>query len=499
MENDISQQKNLKTKHLLGYAAYPFFSLFGALTWAWRNMYFALIGININLLSTAQTIARFVDLAVAIIAGGVIEKVRLRIFGGGKYRPWLFIFIFVITFGIIISFNDLAPGNDAIHFIVVLIGALCVSVSMTFIGAAQFGLVPMFAGASQVDRTRLTTWNYRITTVATIFTSATGAYMLTWFGTLFKPPMNYTVMSSSFAFFYLVGGFILLHTAKPFDPPQDIKPGGPGAPEVKVADMVKAVTTNSQLLIYLLASMFNQIGMLIGMNIIIYFWQLVIPYTHGISPSDSFPGLYTIAQTTTTVTNLVFSMIGPEVGKKLGKDRALWVGMLFGSFSATLNFFFGSRYWLFYVGINMIGMFAGSLSAGFGINYALDCGEYGLWKTGQDHRLVIMSMNTLPGKIAGILGGFVMFALAAIGFDSQAVQAASAAGGIPAFVDDAFVRNYMVLMMGIPAVCRLIAAILIRFFYKIKDADARMYAAENQARREAAAAAAAAAAGGSGE
>ncbi|MCL2136901.1 MAG: MFS transporter [Coriobacteriia bacterium] len=494
MDVDISQQKNLKPKHLLGYAAYPFFSLLGSLTWAWRNMYFALIGINMNLLSTAQTIARFVDLAVAIIAGGIIEKVRLNIGGGGKYRPWLFIFMFVITFGIIISFNDLAPGNDLIHFIVVLVGALCVSIAMTFIGAAQFGLVPMFAGASAVDRTRLTTWNYRITTVATIFTSATGAYMLTWFGTKFAPPMNYTIMSSSFAFFYILGAVILIITAKPFDPPTPAPEAGrPGAPEVKVADMIKAVATNSQLLIYLLASMFNMIGMMINMGIIIYFWQLIIPYTHGIPASEAFPGLYTVAQTTTTVAGLVFSMIGPEIGKKLGKDRALWIGMLVGAVSAGLNFFFGAGFWAAFVGINLLATFSGSLSAGFGINYALDCGEYGLWKTGQDHRLVIMSMNNLPMKIAGIIGGFATFALAAIGFDSLAVQGAAAQGVLPSFVDDAFVRNYMLLLMGIPAVCRLIAAILIRFFYKIKDADARMYAAENQARREAAAAAAAAA------
>ncbi|MCL2136517.1 MAG: MFS transporter [Coriobacteriia bacterium] len=485
---DVSQEKKLKTSELLGYSAYSVFSMLGSITWMWRSMYYALIGMNMSLLSSALMIARLTDLVVATLVGGIIEKVRLKIGGGGKYRPWLFIFMFVITFGIAITFTDFVPGNDTVHFVVVTIGALCVTISMSFIGAAQFGIVPQMAGASAVDRTRITVWNYRIMTVGTILTSATAAYMLTWFGTIFPSPMNYTVMSVGFSGFYIVGAVILRRVAKPYDLPQENAPGSAGAPQVKVADMVKAVTTNSQLLIYLLASMLSMIGMLINMNIVIYFWQLIIPYTHGIPASDAFPGLYTIASTLTQVVGFVFSMIAPEVGKRLGKDKAMWVGLLGAAISSILNFFFGAGFWAIFVGINMIMSFAAALYAGFGINYALDCGEYGLWKTGQDHRLVIMSMNNLPMKIAGIIGGFSMYALAAIGFDSLAVQAASAQGVLPAFIDDQFVTNFMLLLMGIPAACNLIAALLMIFAYKIKDEDARMYAAENQARMEAAAA-----------
>ncbi|MCL2137342.1 MAG: MFS transporter [Coriobacteriia bacterium] len=485
---DVSQEKKLKNSQLLGYGSYTFFAALGALTWSFRNMYYALIGMNMALLSTVGLAVGVFDLTVTTMVGGIIEKVRLNIGGGGKYRPWLFIFMFVITFGVIITYTDFIPGNEVMHFITAFIGLLCVAISMSFIASAQFGIVPLLAGASAVDRTRITTWNYRIQTCTSIITSLSAAFLLTWFGTKFKPPLNYTVMSCCFAGFYIVGATMLRRVAKPYDLPVDkSSSSGPAAPEVKVSDMVKAVTTNSQLLVYLSANMLNTIGVMINMNMIIYFWQLIIPYTHGISPADSFPGLYTIAQTTTTVASFLFSMVGPELGKKIGKRRAIWIGMLGASVSAVLNCFFGAGFWALFVGINMIMTFSNSLYTGFGINYALDCGEYGLWKTGQDHRLVIMSMTNLPMKIAAVLGGLVMYLLAAIGFDSLAVQAASAQGGIPAFVDDVFVRNFMLLLMGIPAVCRLCASMLMRFAYKITDEDARMYAAENQARREAAA------------
>ncbi|MCL2151137.1 MAG: MFS transporter [Coriobacteriia bacterium] len=478
---DISQQKNLSNKQMLGYSSYTLFSMFGSITWFFRPAYYALIGMNMVLFSTALMIARIVDLVIAVMVGGIIEKVRLKIGGGGKYRPWLFIFMFVITFGIAITFTDFVPNNDTVHFIVVTVGALCVTISMSFIGAVQFGLVPVMAGASVVDRTRLTTFNYRVTTVGTIFTSLTGAYLLTWIGYVFAPPMNYTVMSAGFAGFYILGAIILSRTAKPFDQPQDAATIA-AAPQVKVSDMVKAVTTNSQLLVYLLATMLSMIGMLISMNIVIYFWQLIVPYTHGISADVAFPGYYTIGQTASTVGSFVFAMFAPQIGMKLGKGRAMWIGLLGAAVASALMFFFGAGLWVAFIGFNLLLMFAGALYAGFGVNYALDCGEYGLWKTGQDHRLVIMSMFNLPMKIAAIIGGMVLYALAAIGFDSLQVQSAAAQGVLPAFLTDDFVTAFMFLLAGIPAVCNLAAVLLMRFAYKITDEDAKMYAAENQKR-----------------
>ncbi|MCL2631982.1 MAG: MFS transporter [Coriobacteriia bacterium] len=481
---DVTQQKNLKPSQLLGYTAYTFFAGLGANTWSFRNMYYALIGMDINLLTTVGLVCGFFDLPFTTVIGGVIEKVRLKIGGGGKFRPWLHIFTAVLSFGIFITFTDFIPGNEALHFATALIGLVCIAFGMTIVANAQFGIIPLMAGPSTVDRTRITTWNYRTQALTSIFTSMTSAYILTWFGTKFALPMNYTVMGLCFGGFYIVGGQILRRTAKPFDLPEEKTPAGPARQSVKASDMVKAVTGNSQLLIYLCANMLNQFGIITNLNLVIYFWQMIIPFTHGIAPAASFPAMYTIAQTTTTLCNLAFSMIGPEIGKKLGKKRALEVGMLGSTLAASLNYFFGAGFWLRFVGFNLIMSFSNSLWTGFGANYALDCGEYGYWKTGQDHRLVIMSMINVPAKIAGISGGALMYALAAIGFDSAQVKAA--AGGIPAFVNDAFVRKFMFLMVGIAAIFRFCAFLLMRFGYKITDEDAKMYVAENQARKEAA-------------
>jgi Na+/melibiose symporter-like transporter len=296
--------------------------------------------------------------------------------------------------------------------------------------------------------------------------------------------MNYTIMTAVFALFYFVGIAILRSIAKPYDIVEDTP--GFAAPKVSLGDMVKAVTTNSQLLILLTVNTLSMIGMMAMMNIMIYYWQLIVPYTHGVPMGTSFPGLYTLGSTITTLASFVFAMFGPILGTKVGKKNAIVIGMLGSTVSGVLNFFFGAGMWALYVAISMIGTFAAAMFAGFGINYALDCGEYGLWKTGQDHRLVIMSMTNMPMKIAAIIGGFILYVLAAVGFDSGAVMMSTMTGELPAFVNDDFVTAFMLCMCLVPAIFNLLGALLMRFAYKITDEDAAMYAKENMERMMAA-------------
>ncbi|MDR2957750.1 MAG: MFS transporter [Coriobacteriales bacterium] len=476
---DVTQQKNLSLKQYFGYSFYSFASFFGMITFAFLNYFYPVIGMNYVLFSTALLVARILDFILTLFVGGIMEKVPLKL-GGGKYRPWLFISQFTIYAGMVLLFSDPVPGNDVVHFIIVVVGSILVNTTMSFIITAQFGIVPQMAGASVTDRVNLTTWNYRFMVLGQVGTSALGAYVLAWIGMVIAPPLNYTVMTAAFALFYFLGIGVLRATAKPYDKRVE---GMPGMPTVKVSDMVKAVATNSQLLIYLLAQTLMFTGLMAMMNIMIYYYQIIVPFTHeGITVQDGFPGLFTIGMTATSVASFIFALFAPILGNKLGKVRAMWIGCLIAALSGVLNFFFGASWWVLYIGISFLGTFSAALYSGFGVNYALDCGEYGLWKTGQDHRLVIMSMTNMPMKIAAIVGGLILYALAFIGYDSMAVSIAADQNVLPAFASDSFVTGYMFCLGMVPAIFNTLAALLMAFAYKIKDADAARYAAENMER-----------------
>ena len=484
METDITQQKNLSQKEVLGYGFYMFAGTVAAITFAFLNMFWPERGFDMALFSTALLVSRIVDFVVTLFIGPIMEKVKLTI-GGGRYRPWLFVFQFVAYIGVVICFFD--PGSTGLRFLVVVIGSILVNAAMGFISVALFGILPQMAGASAVDRNRLTAWNYRLMTAATVVTSLGGAYILTWIGYVVPYPYNYLVMTAAFALFYFLGVAVIRGVSKPYDIRLEDMAGGMSMPSVSLKDMAKAVATNGQLLIYLLANTIAFTGLMAMFNIMIYYWRLIVPYTHGIAMDAAFPGLYTIGNTLTTLASLVFSLFGPQLGIKMNsKARAMWVGLLFAVVSGVLNFFFGAGMWALYIAIGMLATFGASLYSGFGINYALDCGEYGFWKTGQDNRLVIMSMTNMPMKISGIIGGLILYALYAIGYDAEVANySIYVLGELPGFVDDLFVTNFMILLVLVPAACNLVAAALMAFAYKIKDADAARYAAENMERMQA--------------
>ncbi|MGI6659670.1 MAG: MFS transporter [Dethiobacteraceae bacterium] len=96
-----------------------------------------------------------------------------------------------------------------------------------------------------------------------------------------------------------------------------------------------------------------------------------------------------------------------------------------------------------------------------------------------DNRTVAMAMNNIPIKIGFALGGAVgTFGLALIGYQP----------GMTATPE--FIRSFMWIFGGIPAVCYFLASMVLFFGYKITDEDAAMYARENAARLAAAAEAA---------
>ena len=117
---------------------------------------------------------------------------------------------------------------------------------------------------------------------------------------------------------------------------------------------------------------------------------------------------------------------------------------------------------------------ATALYSGFGMGYIIDVGEYGYWKTGIDNRTVTMSLVNVPIKIATFIAGSVaLFGLAFIGYVPN-MQASPE-----------FIRKFMYLYGGIPAICNFLACLLNGFFYKIDDREAALYAKENREREAA--------------
>ena len=184
--------------------------------------------------------------------------------------------------------------------------------------------------------------------------------------------------------------------------------------------------------------------------------------------------LMALAQTITTLFSLVTTIVGPMIGLKLGRKKAMVLGQFLTVLSSAAMCLFGSMHIAVFIGINMFTAMATALYSGFGMGYIIDVGEYGYWKTGIDNRTVTMSLVNVPIKIATFIAGSVaLFGLAFIGYVPN-MQASPE-----------FIRKFMYLYGGIPAICNFLACLLNGFFYKIDDREAALYAKENREREAA--------------
>jgi GPH family glycoside/pentoside/hexuronide:cation symporter len=417
-------------------------------------------------MGTVLLIGRVVDLLVCTVSGAIIQGSNMK---WGKYRSWIIILKYVIFAGYFFLFFNSSSLPFFVKMLFILTGYLAINVSLNFVATSSFGILANICGPSLENRNKLSIWSTRFMVVGQLIAASSALPAVNFLAPRVGDTNAYTIVMVAVGFVMFLGMKSLSDVAKPYDLPQDA--AGPAAPKVSLLDMAKAVVTNDQLLVYVGAQLLS-ITAVFGITgtLSAYYYMYIL---------GDF-NLLTLVMTANTLIGLLAIFIAPRIGTKLGKKRAMTAGLLGAGIGGLLIFLFGDRSVYLYIGLASIGVFCTYFYAGFGVNYIIDCGEYGFWKSGQDNRTVTMSMFNVPMKVATLLGGTVgAFALAFIGYTP---------GFDPATVPG-FTRNFMFMFGGVPGILNLIGSLVFGLGYKITDADAAKYAKENMERVTAAASA----------
>jgi Na+/melibiose symporter-like transporter len=415
-------------------------------------------------------VARVADFILTFSVGAIIERSNFK---SGKYKPWLKYCPWIIYVSQLFMF---APFEMPFMARAVLIVAayLLVNVTWAFVTTIQYGTLNIVAGSDMDKRNKMMILAVRLMTVAMVINSATMTPARNLIASIVGVKYQYLVVSVIYGVFFIIASTLLSRIIGPYDIPQ-AENAGPPRPKVTIADMVKCVVTNSQLIVNFMSTILFFLGLMGPMGIIMYYYIYV--------QNDPQLLLMAVAQTISTLFNLVTTMIGPMIGLKLGRKKAMVLAQFLTVITSVAMALFGAVHIAVFIAINLATAMCSALYSGFGMGYIVDVGEYGYWKTGIDNRTVTMSLVNVPIKIATFIGGSVsLFGLALIGYEP----------GMQASPE--FIRKFMWLFGGIPAICNLLAGLLNGFFYKIDDKEAALYSRENREREAARAAAAATAA-----
>jgi Na+/melibiose symporter-like transporter len=440
------------------------------------------LGWSAVLATTVLIVPRIIDFVLGIACGTIMSRVTMK---NGRYRSWFMILRWAVSLSILLMFFDTKAFPLALQILFIFAGYTLLNGSMNFLLTAQYGIMFMMGGASMDDRQKLSIRANQFTMAGSIITSAALIPALQGLTKLFYPEntnpnwygaTSYMILAIISAVIYWIGATCVVSAAKEHDKPV---PGGGGGPVMKIGDVIRGVVTNDQLLIYTLVTTLTSISMFAIMPLGIFYYMYVLGNMM----------LMPIAMTTSILFGFLASLVGPQIGRRLGMKRSMVIGMIIGIIGSVITANFGGIStpsgirlagmevpvgWVVYLGVTLVASLAMQTYAGFAMQFQVNAGEYGYWKTGKDNRTAAMGLGAIPMKIALLVGGALGgYALAGIGY-----QPGMGMPGGPAFPPN-FTVNFMRLLGYVPAGISLAALLLFGIGYKITDADAKKYAEEN--------------------
>ncbi|NLW70565.1 MAG: hypothetical protein GX061_05740 [Eubacteriaceae bacterium] len=451
--------------------AYSFYGVFQ--TWAvWLPLLYVslfmttYLGVTTAAMGTIFLVSKFLDFIICVTAGGIIESANFK---GGRYLPWIKMLKWVIFICGVGQFTDISFIPYGLRVILIGIFYVLLNGSMNYVSTAQYGVMALMAGGNYTDRIRIAQRSTQVNAASSIFLSFGTVPIITFVGkALNNPAMGYTVVAAIFGATIIIGGLWLQSVAKAYDKPREHN-----APKRKVSfkEVIEAITTNDQLIVYLTWQIIVQIGTYIFSTISIYYWTLVM---------GGFDSWYSIGSGIGTCFGFVFAMFIPKIGVKLGKIKSLYIAQVAGWVSHILYYIFGLKSYYYMTVISVITQAVTYLQMGFGANYILDLGEYGYYKTGKDMRGVVNSLTFVPMKasmtIGSTLGAYVLSWIKFDDFNNQQIA------GTLDRTSDAFVKfqkTYMAVYCFVPLVTSILGFLVFKSGYKITDDKAVFYAQEN--------------------
>jgi Na+/melibiose symporter-like transporter len=414
-------------------------------------------GITPAVVATILLISRATDFAFALVVGPIVQKSNMR---WGKYRSWILISVFLVQIGLFMMFinPDIPLAAKAV---IVCIGYILQNAPMNSLITALYGLMANIAGTSMENRMAISAKVIQGMRVATILVSAATIPFVNWI--LARGGNGYLIVSMIYGGMMVVTTLVMFIKTKEYDIyGSSLK----NVMSVSVGQMYGQTLRNSQIWVILIANSLSTTAVLLVASLGIYYFQYSIGNVN----------MQPVATTILAIVAGVAAFAMAPVAKKIGKRNSAITSALCGAVCMTLIGLFAHQSVWFYIAISAFLGFGAALVGVVGVNLFLDAAEYQLYKTGKDSRAFVMSLYNIPMKVGlAISAPIAAFMLTKSGYSQEIID-----GSLTTSManPDVFVRWFGLFLASI----YLIGMLMYTFLYKITDAKAAEYVAENQRR-----------------
>ncbi|MCL2153960.1 MAG: MFS transporter [Oscillospiraceae bacterium] len=412
-------------------------------------------GITPAIVATILLISRVADFAFALIAGPIVQKSNIR---WGKYRSWILISVLLVQIGVFMMFinPDISLGAKAI---IVCIGYILQNAPMNSLITALYGMMANITGSSMENRMAISAKVIQGMRAATIIVSAVTLPFINY--VLAHGVNGFLIVSMIYGATMLISSLVVFVKTKEFD---TYGPSLKNVMSVSVGQMYGQTLRNSQLWVVLIANSLSTTAILLIASLGIYYFQYSVDNVN----------MQPVSATILAIVACVASFVMAPVAKKIGKRNSAITSALFGTVCMTLIGLFAHQNVWFYIAVSAVLGFGAALVGVVGVNLFLDAAEYQLYKTGKDSRAFVMSLYNIPMKVGlAVSSPIAAFLLTHSGYKQEIID-----GTLTTYIlnPHIFVRWLGLLLAAI----YLGGLLLYTFLYKITDAKAAEYVAENQ-------------------
>jgi Na+/melibiose symporter-like transporter len=384
-----------------------------------------------------------VDIACALIAGVILQKVNIRF--GGKYRSWFLIGPPLFAPLFLLQFSKI--GSHSLAAFIIIAGFMVSHLLWNIVFTASGAMVGRLSQRPD-EVTILSTNRVQGMSAAGLIFSVTGLPMVLFFSGFTSAVAGFTMAATVYAIFMIVGYWYVYKITAGKDPyDENAATVSKSEAGLSIGAMIGLALRNPPLLLLSVAEIFRNASYSIGMAFGIYYFKYVL---------NDLPFL-AVFLLVTAVAALLGSCAATWIGVKLGKGNSYWAFLALSALGFVAAKFLGGTAWSFTWLCSSATLFAAVASSMSTALYS-DTVIYGEWKTGKNLRAFTMALSNFPIKLAILIrSAVVTFGLASIGFVANATPAPGVVAGI---------TNIMTL---VPAAACMLAAAIFYFGYKIND------------------------------
>lgn len=388
-----------------------------------------------------MNITSFIDIACALLAGIILQRITLRPWG--KYRSWLLLAPPIVALLFILQYTKI--GGDGSAAAIIMFGFISSHLLWNIFYTANVSLIGKMSNVP-AERTMMSASRGHGQTIATLLFSFIALPIIDFIGKQTNVVSGYTWTVAIFSLVMILCQWYNFNLTKGHDTYEEAGAAGSESKQ-SLGETVGLVFKNPQLLILILLEIFRNTGVFIISAFGIYYFKYVL---------NDAPN-FNLYLTITNLAGFAGALAGGPLAVKFGKRKAYMGALFISAICLVIARMVGSTFLTFTVVLCFV-QFTYRIAMGLVTAMFSDTVIYSEWKTGKHNRAFIMSLLTFPIKVGVFIRSMIVaVGLGFIGYIANEAQS------------PATVSGFKTIITILPAAAFVLAALCVLLFYKLDD------------------------------